>query len=460
MGFSPTQLTTVLTLPPGSNLLVGYSGGLDSTVLLHALVKLRDADRLPGSLRAIHVDHQLQQDSGQWRDHCEVWCRKWQVPLITAQVDLEQGSGSIEARARAARYAAFTKHLDSGSYLLLAHHRDDQMETLLLRLMRGAGMRGLAGIPQQRELAEATLLRPLLETDRAALRDYAEAEELQWIEDGSNENTDLDRNFLRHEILPRLQSRWSGYRESWSKTTALAKESGALLEDLASLDLARLRSEDTDILNTQLPLAGVAQLSEARQRNLLRFWLEQAGLPDPGWQGLQQLVSELVPAGADSAAQMELGDVVLRVFQKYLYIVPRLPEIDGGAEFSWQPGQQPELVLPGNGRLRATAATGAGISQQHCSELLVRYRQGGEDCSLPGRPRKPLKKLLQEQAVEPWLRSRMPLLFQQDELVCVPVIGVSANASAAPDEAGWLINWEPPEVALKHTKALLLKLKA
>ena len=199
---------------------VALSGGLDSIVLLHALASLRDADSLHAELAAVHINHQLSDMAMEWQAFCAEICQQWQVPLTTREVAVS-ADGSLEAAARAARYDAFRDLVQGGDSLLLAHHLDDQIETFLYRLLRGAGPQGLSGIPRMRGLGEATLWRPLLEFTRAELHTYAVAKGLQWKEDESNQDDRHDRNFLRHHVFPVLEGRWPDYRASWLKSLNL-----------------------------------------------------------------------------------------------------------------------------------------------------------------------------------------------------------------------------------------------
>ena len=321
-------------LPPHRGLVVGFSGGLDSTVLLHLLAKLRHNKQLDSPLRAVHINHQLSSAAKDFEQHCRKTCKALEVPLTVISVQVDgAGSAGPEGEARAARYRAFSENLQQDEVLLQAHHQDDQVETLLLRLLRGAGPRGLAAIPPRRRLGKGWVVRPLLSFSRAELRAYAEAAGLEWVEDPSNSDTSLDRNYCRHVILPAMEERWPSYRRSLHKTATLSREADGLLQDLAAIDLqaalagehddpaAALAQETQESLAAKgLPLAYLRTLTPARQRNALRLFLHRLGLPDLGWNRLQQLVSNIIPA--TGRAEFHLGEHRLLVHRARLYLQP------------------------------------------------------------------------------------------------------------------------------------------
>ena len=440
---SSTEITLDLNdLPTYRGLAVAISGGLDSTVLLSLLVKLRDGSQLTAPLRAIHINHQLLPAADRFQTHCQKICDKWQVPLtvIPVQVDVG-GPAGPEGEARAARYDAFLDELQADEILLQAHHRDDLMETFLLRLMRGAGPRGLSAIPPLRRLGKGWLARPLLHTDRSAILRNAEAAGLDWVEDPSNTDTALDRNYCRHTVLPAIAERWPTYRDSWEKTLTLITEAETLLQTLAEQDLRQATQ------GGPLPLPPIRALTPPRQRNALRLFLRQAGLPDPSWHQLQQLVDNIIPATPQSHPEFILGGRKLQAYRDHLHIIPPLPPLPPSdtAAPVWQPDQSPTFPLPDNGHLKAIPVTGKGLARTPDARFTIAYRSNGETCKLTGRPTKTLKQILQESGLPPWLRPRLPLLYQGDQLTCIPNIGPAEAAAAPPHQPGWLVEWEPPK---------------
>ncbi|MBL4892870.1 MAG: tRNA lysidine(34) synthetase TilS [Rhizobiaceae bacterium] len=450
MNYSPQTLHDKLEaalneLASTDKFLIGLSGGLDSVVLLHAMVKLRDDSSADFQLRALHINHQLQDQAQSWEKHCLTLCAKLAVECISTKVEISAASG-LENAAREARYREFEAELLPDEELLLAHHRDDQMETLLLRLIRGSGSRGLSGIPASRVLAASRLLRPLLDIDTEELQRYAESEQLSWIEDPPNKDEDFDRNYCRHSLLPLIEARWPGYRQSWSKSAMLASESEALLQELAVIDLGQIVAESESIVSREKLLA----LSQPRQRNVLRHWLAGLGAKELGWNQLQQLCKEVLPK---ASGQFIAKDFHLFCFRERVYVLAShelilsMDKIDVAAIQGLPVAG--EVVLPGNGLLRIQEAQGAGICADKLSTLSIRYRQGGETCRLAGRPSKTLKKILQESEIPPWLKSRIPLLYDGEDLAYIPGIGVSEEFAAKGVVPGCFIEWEQPDLALQ-----------
>lgn len=437
---------------------VGLSGGMDSIVLLHALNELKKQSKLGFEFRAVHVNHGLQADAHEWQRHCEQVCAQLSIDITTVEVCIDgparpdvNSTAGLENAAREARYKVFEQQLKPGEALFLAHHRDDQMETLLLRLMRGSGIRGLSGIPRTRTVGAGFLLRPLLNFDRQRLHDYANHYQLRWMEDPSNQDQRFDRNYCRHSLLPMLEARWPSYRDSWAKTATLAEEAEGLLGELAAQDLESIGTGSRAVVQIDKLLL----LSDSRRRNVLRYWLAQLKLPELGWNRLHQLANEVLLA-SDSASLDATGFQLSR-YKGCLYALRELQDIPaqenaknllwdfgGFAEFEHPVSAPPSLLLPNNGSLTAKVKEGPGLAVTNCSQLQIRYRQGGESCRLAGRPNKSLKKILQEYEIEPWFRNRVPLLYQQEQLVCIPGIGVSEEFATKPGEMGLVVEWLRP----------------
>ena len=281
--------------PEVRNLIVGYSGGLDSHVLLNLLAMNRD--RWPDrTLAAIYVDHGLQAASAGWGEHCAHVCRELDIPLRVLRISARPAPGeSPEAAARRARYAAFAAELGPDAALLTAHHRDDQAETLLLQLLRGAGPHGLAAMPAAAQLGRGWLLRPLLDLDRSDLLAYAHEHGLRWIEDASNADTGFDRNYLRHRILPLLRERWPATNRTLARSARWCAETAAWLDAEAAADLACIVARRPD----SLKLSALRELSELRQHNLLRYWLRQLDLPTPDNRQLWHILHDALNAARD-----------------------------------------------------------------------------------------------------------------------------------------------------------------
>lgn len=470
MTFTEQSLSAQLAgIPEGSTLVVAFSGGLDSSVLLWALYRLlQQSNPAAFTLAAIHVNHGLSPNAASWQRFCADTCERLGIELRVERVQISRDAGaSLENRARQQRYAAFIRCLQPGDCLVLGHHLDDQAETFLLRTLRGSGPRGLAAIPATRALSHGAslrpflrpLLRPLLGVTRQALEGFARAQQLQWIEDESNDATVFDRNYCRHELLPVIARRWPAYRENWVRSAQLCAEAEELLQELAAQDFALTATED----ETVIAVDALSQLSPARQRNLLRYWLQRLRVTDPGWNALQQIVRELLPAAVDAQPEVSWEDsgengeeygssdgshdpkTVRRVLRRYrdrLYLLQAAPPLASQECYDWHPPAP--LALPGNGALRVSPGMGSGLRLlQQDTVLQIRYRQGGESCRLAGRRTRPLKKILQDAAVPPWLRERLPLLYAGDELVCVPGVGVGEGWQAQWGEPSWEVIWTP-----------------
>ncbi len=386
---------------------IAHSGGLDSQVLLH----LAAARLPPDRLALLHVNHQLQRQAGQWQTFSADQAAALGIPAYSTAVTPATDS---EQAAREARYRAFADFLQPGDCLLLAQHADDQAETLLFRLLRGAGLAGLSAMPAERRLGRGRLLRPLLAVTRAELEAYAAAHRLSWVDDPSNLDSRYDRNFLRHQVLPLLKQRWPGLVPRWVETARLLGRTRAVLNGYLDRELAQLQGPWG-----QLWLEALPQADAPRREALLRRWLErQAGLQLNSAQ-LQRLEGELIAARRDAQPRLRLGGVELRRYRGGLYVVLLQDEAKAVATLE---RIEPGRMALGDGVLQVTP-TGPGRGS--LAQVRLIRRQGGERCRPHGRGGScTVKKLLQEQGVPPWLRTAYPLLVKGDEVVAVPGICV------------------------------------
>lgn len=426
-----TELEDIAGTP--TRFVIAYSGGLDSTVLTHALASSRGEYGVP--ILAVYVDHGLHPDSGTWGEYCEKFASILKVEFTSTKVsvDLESGQGP-EAAAREARYAALRKSLQPGDWLLSAHHQDDQAETLLLNLMRGSGMSGLAGISSARKLVGGWLVRPLLDVPRRELHDYARTHSLEYIADPSNLDQAFDRNYLRHEVLPRLESRWPDAASRIRRSARLAREATTLLSDLAEID-RQLVADRSD----RLAVSELAKLPVERQRNLLRHVILQMGLPMPGAVHLEQIVSELVHAREDAQPLVAWPGARARRYRDRLYLLPAMDleaRVPDTQQFTGD-----RVVLPGGlGTIVLTGGAATGLSAAVMEQgLELRYRVGGEEFKPADQAHtRKLKKLLQEEGVVPWMREQLPLLYSDGQLVAVADLWIAADAVGEP---GTAIEW-------------------
>lgn len=428
--FTPALLLDKLrSLPAAQRYIVAISGGLDSTVLLHALAALRRQLKTP--VHAIHVNHGLHPDSGRWAEHCRALCAGVHIPFEAHTVAVRRDSGmGLEAAARAARYGVLKSCLVPGDVLLTAHHLDDQLETFLLMALRGAGPAGLAAMPVATAFGPGHLARPLLDVPRAALRAYAETGQLQWLDDPSNADTALDRNYLRQEVIPRLRARWPGAAGTIARSTRHSAAAAAMLDGLAAQDYVRTLRPD----GSTLAVSRLKTLPEARAALLVRFWLERLALPPPPGRRLEQVLREVLQAGADRRPKVSWEGAEIRRYRDGMYAMAPLPALPE-ASLAWKPAQPLDLPA-GLGRLHLQAdpaAPGPPV-------LEVRFRDGGERVQLAGSAhRRPLKKLLQEAGVPPWMRERIPLIYRDGQLVAVGDLWRCEPFAA---QSGYRIVWQ------------------
>ncbi len=435
-------------LPPlakGARLWIAYSGGCDSHVLLHLLHQLQSQlqSQRQVQLHAIHINHGLSPYADQWTEHCHDICAELEIPLRALKVDARPQPGqSPEEAARHARYQAITGQLVAGDYLCTAHHQDDQAETLLLQLLRGAGPKGLAAMGRQSALGCATQLRPMLHLSREEVQHYAEVNNFKWIDDRSNSDTRFDRNYLRHEVLPKLKQRWPAAARTISRSADHCAETTELLQHLAEQDWQPCCGPS----NATLSIAAVQALPLARKKNLLRYWIGINGLPLPSEVKLHHLINDVMGAAEDGMPCVAWPGTEVRRHDGQIHIMPPLVAMDSGAIISW-PDLNTPLPLPDGRTLRCVPTTQVpALSASHLQQgnVTIRYRHGGERLQPVNSPHhKTLKQIFQEQRIPHWQRDRIPLVYLNETLVAV--VGVCLAQSLAvfnEDEARVMIIWQ------------------
>ncbi len=411
-------------------LLAALSGGLDSTVLLHALS--RDARIRAHGLRAVHVHHGLQPFAEDWAARCAEFCKSIGVSLAIARVVVDRGSGEgLEAAARKARYGAFGSVLEPGETLVTAHHRDDQAETFLLRALRGSGPDGLAAMRPWRQFAAGRHWRPLLETPRSELLAYAQEHGLPWLDDPSNQDTHHDRNFLRQRVLPLLRQRWPQAAASFARSAVLSADAVELLGQEDALALAMARTVDPRALSAD----SLLELPEALRARVLRRWIEALGFPPLPAEGIAHIESDLLHARPDASARFEWREAVVQRWRGLLHVQARREPLP--AEWSAEWDGHEALPLPGGDGLALEGAPAFPAA------LRVSARQGGERITLPGRAHShTLKNVLQELGVPPWEREALPLVSNSaGELLAAGDLAYSACFDAWLRENGARLRW-------------------
>ena len=446
-------------VPAGSPILLGLSGGVDSVVLLYLLQQL--SPHYSWRLSALHVHHGISPKADSWAAFCAGLCARYGIPLQIEHVDIAPlRAHGIEAAARKLRHAAFARQ--PCGFVALAHHADDQAETLLLQLLRGAGVKGAAAMPLVKRATPHTpgslaaegrahhpiLLRPLLHCSRQEILDYAAANSLKWIEDDSNADDSYPRNFLRHRVLPLLGEKFPAYRDTLARSAQHFAETNELLDDLARLDAQSLlplpSGERGKGHDATLEVPRLQPLSKPRAKNLLRYFLHSHGAPMPQAMQLDDMLQQLCGARKDAAVCIAYGGWEVRRYQGRAYVQHALGEFDPNLILQWH--GEAELDWPAlNTRLCFIRAQEMGISlaKLQRAPVTLRLRQGGEAMRPhPNAATRTLKNLLQEHHVPPWQRDRLPLLYCGDELACVPGAAIAAEYQAAKGEMGCCVEFK------------------
>jgi tRNA(Ile)-lysidine synthase len=445
-------------LRQASRIVAGFSGGVDSTVLLYLLHEARQQGMLTASVEALHVNHAMQADADRWQQHCRQFCETLDIPFLYVRSPVLPVAGeSLEETARDARHTVFASVLQTGDVLVLAQHADDQVETVLFRLLRGGGAAGLSGMPHSRACGKGLLVRPLLNARRAQVLDYAEARELTWIEDGSNTDQRFDRNFLRGAVLPLLRERWPGLGAAVQRSARLSAEAALLLDELAELDLAEAIGPKPG----QLCIDALLPLGETRQRNLLRYWLQglcrEKSWAAPTHQVLERIVSEVLTAAPDREPLLTWGSaheaVELRRHRDLLHVFAPLPPLMQSA--TWHTGTSLTLPQP-FGTIELQPCNGRGLPRTLLAHIDVRFRSGGELVKAAGRPTRPLKKILQDAGVPPWLREHVPLLYVRNELIAVADLLICEGWMSDDRENTCRVVWLHPDLDCGYHPHLLI----
>ncbi len=419
MAFSESDSLTKLSLqlhqhlqqqltngPPATEYLVAYSTGPDSTALLHALSRLK----IKQSIRAIHVNHGLQAEAADWAKLARANCADWNIPLQLEHVSITRDGYGLEAAARDARYNTISQHAGRGTVVLTAHHADDQVETLLLNLLRGSGLRGLSGMPKQRTLGNYVLFRPLLELPGSKLRDYCTQSQLLFSEDNSNQNLNFDRNWLRNELLPLIERRFPGAQENFTISAQLLGQSLLLNQQFIQQQLDKLMTDDQ-----LLDLQQLTDYPVFFQYEIVREFITALAIwPPPPGQRLTEFIRQLNQAQSGKSPVLTWNSHSLRVYQSRLYMVDK-NSVTPITNNHWQ--QAGDWVWPDIGRIQINLPDTS--SSLHWPALEVYQRAGGEQIKLDDGHHHRLKKLYQQAGIPPWERDRLPLIYHRKKLIAV-----------------------------------------
>lgn len=420
-------------LKPNQRVLLALSGGLDSSVLLNLLVIAKQT--IPFELHAMHVHHGLSSNADAWACFCTQQCQLLNVPIEIARVQVDKDSKlGIEAAARQLRYEALFDFNGNGfapDFIVTAHHQDDQAETLLLQLFRGAGVKGLSSMATVD--ASRRLMRPLLDVSRQTLQEYAAQHNIPWCDDESNDNTQYERNFVRHSLMSVLENRYPSVKSVLARTASHLAEANDLLDTLAKVDANSLMQ------NNSLCLQGLTALELPRAKNLLRWWFSISKLAMPTSEHLTEIIQQLFNAKPDANIHIQLQNLCLKRYQHRAYLCTACAT----ETFDMVWNGESHLILPNGGQLHFKQVIGSGLALKHgMTKLRVTNRDGGERFK-PNvlRPTRTLKHLLQEANIPPWQREHLPLVYWHDTLAFVPNIGIAHELQASENEPGLEITW-------------------
>jgi tRNA(Ile)-lysidine synthase len=438
---------------PTSSLLIAYSGGIDSQVLLHNLASLKKQNAINSNIRVCHVDHGLSPNALKWQAFAKEQCQKFELPLEIISVNVQAtAQQSLEAQARDARYKALKSVATSNDLIVTGHHSDDQAETFLLALKRGSGLKGLSAMQSEITFAAQLLVRPLLAISRTQIEAYAKEHALVWIEDESNIDERFDRNFLRHQILPKLTERWPSINKTIARSAEHCFEAQQLLDELAQQDLANCQQS----ANT-LSVLYLNSLSEPRLKNLLRYFLSLGDFLMPSRQQLKQICQQL-NADADKSPVVQLAECCIRRFKGELYLTPIFQDLS-----LWQHDvnlatladkKLVNIVLPDKlGLLRFFMLPRENHMKKHWQAFIkkpinneivtIRFSHENPKCLPQYRQHsRPVKKILQELVIPPWQRRRLPFLFYDNELVAVIGQFVCKAYLADNKSSAFALSWE------------------
>lgn len=424
MTYSATECAELLfdklALNPKARFFVAYSGGVDSTVLLHLIKQVQQQTGF--ALTALHVNHGLQNDSDAWANHCQQQCRQLAVTYKQTRLKLDDRS---EESARNARYRWFREQLEPGSVLLTAHHRQDRAETLMFNLMRGAGIRGLSSLRSVRAFHGAKLVRPLLDLTREQVKAYAEQHNLSWVEDPSNRQDEYSRNHIRQHVLPALTQFRPDAIQNIARAAANLEQENVLLNEIAICDLVEVREMPKHPLDQSHAICyqDVACLSPSRQANLLRFWLRSLQLHTPSRRLLQQLL-EVFKSNPSSTTILQEGGSQFRFYHGYMYVMPAFKESQPAARINWQNIDQPVGLYQEKLRVDATSKLRELVSHRRPQGVTLSCKSFvSNPKALQGHSLN-LKKWLQEIGIPPWRRQAVPLLtlsHPDSDVVLAPV---------------------------------------
>ncbi|NNJ91390.1 MAG: tRNA lysidine(34) synthetase TilS [Gammaproteobacteria bacterium] len=419
--------------PVNGRLIVAYSGGCDSTVLLHVL-----ASHYPsGKILAVHINHNLQADSDMWEQFCQSAVTNLEVEYQSISLSLGALNSNIEEQARIQRYQSLSLLMSKGDALLTAHHQDDQAETFMLQLLRGAGLKGLSAMAEVSNFPPGKLFRPLLNFSREQIEDYAKLHDLKWIDDPSNADDRFDRNFLRHQVMPLLESRWSAAKQTIARSAENCREAAMMIDDISVNDLF----DSIGAYKHSLSISKLREFPEARRHALVRAWVEENDFPLPDRNTTRTICSDFINLRQDAQPLLNWSYVQLYRFDDYLYLIGSslLDQIDS-VKPSVNSLRRGKIELPYPcGKLRVELLP--GVSDERLADAEVCFRQQGQTVNLKNRRgSRKLKKLLQEWHVPPWMRNFVPIIHVNGQCQTIADYARCDTSSAVFEKT----QWQPP----------------
>jgi len=470
MSVIQTSLSQFFKSYPHQPIVVAYSGGIDSQVLLHGLAHLKNQNLISNELSVCHVNHGLSVNALSWQHAAECFCQKLSLPIQTFQVKIKEITGqSLEAIARDARYKALKHYAPNNALIVTGHHLNDQSETFLLALKRGAGLKGLSAMSQvlrvksQGHSTGQLLVRPLLKLTRKDIEHYAHEHGLTWVEDESNTDTRFDRNFIRHQVMPILTSRWPSILTTIKRSSEHCQEGQLLLTEMAREDLTSCQ-----LSLSSLSVNELAKLSLARFNNLVRYFLEINDCLMPSSKQLKQVHQQML-AASDKVPQMKLSNYWLRRYKGSLFITDDYQEL-ATFEYPISPKAlhqyEQYIKLPdGLGQLSFITkklTTQSPIKTEGFIEHYLKLPTSNEKVSMGFTHTNPrclpdfrqhsrsLKKVLQELNIAPWQRRRIPFIFYNNTLVAAVGYFVCKDYMAVEGELSVLISWNKNQVDINY----------
>jgi len=417
--------------------LIAYSGGIDSTVLLYQLVKIKK-NNPKISIRAIHINHNMHINSNKWQIHCINTCKKYNIPLIIEKIDINI-TNNIEEQLRIKRYNLIYKNLLNREILLTGHHLNDQCETFFLSLKRGSGPTGLSAMSSETIFGKSKIVRPFLTKTREEIKTLANSNQLKWIEDFTNLNINYERNFIRHKILPVLEKKWPFFLRNCFRTTKICNEETILKNILLKEKIQKFLN-----FNECLNIGNFKNLKEELCKALIRYWISLKNIKTPSYNTIQRIYNEIIYNRKNASLKIIIQKNEIRCYKKFLYFVKIKKNIKNMIIF-WHDTCH-KLTLPNHlGYIIRNNKEGINLPKPKNGELInIRFQHEGKILILGRQKQRNIKKIWQEHNIPPWLRNQIPLIFYNNQLISalgVFVVNQTMKYQEKNNQNQWCISW-------------------